>query len=100
MSSKTTRSLVVIALSSLSAVAFAGGMGYPQPQTQSPQHQTKQAKERMPSFEAADTNHDGWVDRQEATKVGLDFNAADTNKDGKISKAEYDAAIKAKKPPA
>lgn len=47
-----------------------------------------------PTFAAADTNHDGFVDFQEAQVAypGLDqknFDQVDTNKDGKLTQDEY-----------
>ncbi len=47
-------------------------------------------------FAAADTNHDGGLDREEAQAmpyVTMYFDEVDTNKDGKVTREEYLAAM-------
>ncbi len=47
-------------------------------------------------FAAADTNHDGGLDREEAQAlpyVAMYFDEIDTNKDGKMTREEYLAAM-------
>lgn len=46
-----------------------------------------------PTFEDADKNADGKIDRDEAAMVeGFDFDVADANDDGSLSRTEYGAA--------
>jgi hypothetical protein len=47
----------------------------------------------VPAFNELDKDHDGMLNRAEASAVkGLDFAKADTNKDGALDRAEYAAA--------
>ena len=53
-------------------------------------------REEHPSFEQADRNKDGFVDKSEAGVVpGLsaNFERADRNKDGKLDKAEFEKGL-------
>jgi|APFre7841882590_1041340.scaffolds.fasta_scaffold309967_1 hypothetical protein len=46
------------------------------------------------SFESADQNHDGAIDRQEAHDQGiLNFDRADLNRDGRLDDEEYQHAL-------
>lgn len=48
-----------------------------------------------PAFQDIDTNNDGVITLEEASKVeGLDMASADTNGDGQLSQQEYEAAAK------
>ena len=48
-----------------------------------------------PAFQDIDTNNDGVITQEEASKVeGLDMASADTNGDGQLSQQEYEAAAK------
>jgi len=48
-------------------------------------------------FEAADSNHDGWLDRAEAARgmphIAAHFDAVDADHDGRLSQAEVAAYL-------
>ncbi len=71
-----------------------------QPQTTQPQTQPSQTAPRggdrteQVTFERADKNADGRVNREEANDIdGFDFSRADTNNDASLSRSEYQAAM-------
>lgn len=56
------------------------------------------AAPKAPAFKALDTNHDGYVEANEAKQnatVARNFKILDTNGDGRISKNEYQALVNA-----
>jgi hypothetical protein len=67
------------------------------PAEQKPAPQAQQSfPPEHPSFEQADRNKDGYLDKSEAGVVpGLsaNFERADRNKDGKLDKAEFDKGL-------
>ena len=75
-----------------------------QPQTQQPSQQPGQQpstpaprggdRTEQVTFERADKNADGRVNREEANDIdGFDFSRADTNNDASLSRQEYQAAM-------
>jgi Ca2+-binding EF-hand superfamily protein len=51
------------------------------------------------TFEAADKNKDGTVNREEGNQInGFDFSRADTNNDATLTRAEFQAAMAASTP--
>jgi hypothetical protein len=68
-----------------------------QPAEEKPAPQAPQANlPDHPSFEQADRNKDGYLDKSEAGVVpGLsaNFERADRNRDGKLDKAEFDKGL-------
>lgn len=53
------------------------------------------AAKTMPSFDKVDTNHDGKISKQEASKIeGVDFTKWDANQDGYISREEWNKMTK------
>jgi hypothetical protein len=58
--------------------------------------ETRKARTAPVSFETADKNKDGRINRTEAGDVpGLDFSAADTNEDASLTRQEYRIALAA-----
>jgi hypothetical protein len=80
-----------------SFVALIAGLPLVTAQTQSQEQQPRsqgqtQSQAEHPSFEQADRNKDGFVDKSEAGVVqGLsaNFERADRNRDGKLDQAEF-----------
>src|SRR5688572_27937876 len=71
----------------------------PQPRQQQPSQSTTQAprggdRTEQMTFERADKNADGQVNREEGNAIeGFDFSRADTNNDATLSRQEYQAAM-------
>ncbi len=77
-----------------STAAFAQQVPQPGPAGQPP------AKRAMPDPMSADTNKDGYIDRNEAAqrpRLARHFDAIDANRDGLLTKAEIDAYIAKKR---
>ena len=52
------------------------------------------AAAERPTFAALDSNNDGYLSQEEASKAPhLDFASADKNHDGRLSPTEYEAAM-------
>ena len=74
-----------LALSLLAPMVFASGTALA-------------AARQAPSFKTLDTNHDGYIEANEAKQapeVARNFQILDANGDGRISKEEYQALVKA-----
>jgi hypothetical protein len=57
-------------------------------------HERRTGRTDPVSFETADKNKDGRINRTEADDVpGLDFSAADTNEDASLTRAEFRVAL-------
>lgn len=72
--------------------SLAGSYAVAQAQKSAAAGATAPAQPDQPSFEQADRNRDGFVDKSEAGVVpGLsaNFERADRNRDGKLDKAEF-----------
>ena len=82
------------------AVAQQQPSQQPAPRSTQPQTQPSQTAPRgddrteQVTFERADKNADGRVNREEANDIdGFDFSRADTNNDASLSRSEYQAAM-------
>lgn len=56
------------------------------------------AAKQVPSFKTLDTNHDGYIEANEARQaptVARNFQLLDANGDGRISRDEYQALVNA-----
>lgn len=81
-------------LSLLAATALALGViaAHPAGAAETGQPMPMDSQSSLSTFNKLDTNHDGYVDRNEAKRLnGLSeiFDQADTNHDGKLSKEEF-----------
>lgn len=95
-------SLAVAALA-LSAAAFAqedpmakgqgqGQQAMSQPTTPAPSSSTSTKSTAQTKFDALDSNHDGYIDKQEAAvskPLANEFAKIDSNKDNKLSLIEF-----------
>jgi hypothetical protein len=85
----------------MSALPLVVAQNAPQPEAKAPDaaqgataRQT--AGDDNPSFDQADRNHDGFLDKSEAGRIpGLsaNFERADRNRDGKLDQAEFEKGL-------
>ena len=89
----------------MSALPLVVAQTAPQPETPGPNAAPNAAQgatarqtpgDDNPSFEEADRNHDGFLDKSEAGRIpGLsaNFERADRNRDGKLDQAEFQRGL-------
>lgn len=85
-----------ITLATMTAIGVAAGAAAQQSSQERPRGGDRTAQV---SFEAADRNSDGRINREEGNRIdGFDFSRADTDGDRELTRQEFDAAMASSTP--